>query len=97
MKKKFLFGALFALASLPAFAQSEALSVDEVVAATGMKKAEVLLMLGAKSNNHYYLTSEFRVTRQWADAIRQAGLAVEERRDAEGRIARVVVRSDNKA
>ncbi len=97
MKKHTLFAALIALASMPAMAQSDALSLDEVVAATGMKKAEVLMMLGAKSNNHYYLSSEHRVSRQWQEAIKEAGLVVEQRRDAEGRLALVVLRADAKA
>lgn len=92
MKKQVLFGALFALASLPAFAQRDTLTVDEIVSATGMEKAEVLMMLGAKSNNHYYLTSDIRVAQEWKQAIKQAGLALEQRRDNTGRLVTVVVR-----
>ncbi|MCK7595438.1 hypothetical protein [Pseudomarimonas salicorniae] len=97
MKKKILFGALFAMASLPAFAQGDVLTLDEIVDATGMKKAEVLLMLGAKSNNHYYLTSEFRVSQEFKKAIKEAGLVLEQRRDESGRLVTVVLRQNHHA
>lgn len=92
MKKQILFGALFAMASLSAFAQGDTLTIDEIVDATGMKKAEVLMMLGAKSNNHYYLTSDIRVGQEWQKAVKEAGLVLEQRRDNTGRLVTVVLR-----
>lgn len=93
MKKSIIIGALCAIASLPALAQRDTLTVDEIVDATGMQKQEVLMMLGARSNNHYYLTSDIRVSQEWKRAIREAGLVLEQRRDASGRLATVVLRA----
>ena len=93
MKKSAVMSALFAIAATPAFAgSSEYLSVEEIVDATGMEKREVLLMVGAKSNNHYYLTSDDRIAREWKQAVKAAGLVVEQQRDAAGRVVAVLVR-----
>lgn len=93
MKKSAVMSVLFAIAAAPAFAGSnQYLSIDEIVDATGMEKREVLMMVGAKSNNHYYLTSDDRVSREWKHAVKAAGLVVEQQRDAAGRVVAVLVR-----
>jgi hypothetical protein len=93
MKKSAVMSALFAIVAAPAFAgSSDYLTLDEIVDATGMEKREVLLMVGAKSNNHYYLTSDVRVSREWKQAVKAAGLIVEQQRDASGRVVEVRVR-----
>lgn len=88
--------ALLALAAVfvaaPAFATPpQQLTIDEIVEATGMEKREVLLMVGPVSNNYLYLTSYHRVSREWTQAVAEAGLLVEVRRDAAGRIVGQVV------
>jgi hypothetical protein len=96
MKKSAVMSVLFAIAAAPAFAGSnQYLSIDEIAAATGMHKREVLLMVGPKSNNHFYLTSDARVSHQWKQAVKQAGLIVEYKQDASGRQVAVLVRRAN--
>lgn len=99
MKKSAVMSALFAIVAAPAFAGSSShLTIDEIVDATGMEKREVLLMVGAKSNNQYYLTSDIRVAREWKQAVKAAGLVVEQKRDANGRVVEVLVkRADRSA
>lgn len=95
MKKSTLLGMLLGLAAVPAFAGSQTLSIDEVVQLTGMEKQEVQLMLGAYSNNPLYRTSFARVSREWNEKAQAAGLALEQVRDASGRVvAARIVRSE---
>lgn len=95
MKKSTMLGVVLGLAAFPAFAGTQTLTIDEVVQLTGMEKQEVQLMLGAYSNNHLYRTSFNRVSREWSEKAQAAGLALQQVRDASGRVvAARVVRSE---
>lgn len=97
MKKSVLFSALAAIALSPAaFAgNSDALTIDELVSITGMERNEVLLMVGAKSNNPLYRTAEIRISREWKAAVEDNGLLVEQVRDRNGQLTLVVRRAEH--
>lgn len=97
MKKTTLFAALLCL-SAPTFAGSEYLTIDEAAELTGMEKREVQLMLGAYSNNPLYRTSFLRVSQEWNEKARAAGIVLQAVRDDAGRVVEVrIVRNDRQA
>ena len=88
MRKTILFAALLCAAA-PTFAGSQYLTIDEAAQLTGMEKREVQLMLGAYSNNPLYRTSFLRVSQEWNDKARAAGIALQSVRDDSGRVVAV--------
>lgn len=94
MKARALIALLAASFCVPAFAgDKEVLSLQQIVDITGMKKAEVQLMVGAYSNNRYYRTSFHRVSREWDKAVYENGLLISYERDARGDLVMVVRKS----
>ena len=97
MNKKYLFAAVLALASVPAFAQSgDYLSIKEIADITGMEPREVRMMVGASSTDPLYLTAYTRISREWDEAVKANGLRLVNVRGGDGRIAVRVLRPSDK-